>query len=136
MPKPQRDSPTPSDPHSVNRANPYIAPRALEYEIPPTDGFPRWGWRLIWGLVVVNGLLMLTVTRPWPVPELITTAAMFWVIFGVPISTGAACTWLALWKRYTPGDLAHRRTVLPLLVSIITVWGLMALGFALGAIAQ
>jgi hypothetical protein len=112
------------------KANPYSAPRSLPEVEQPADGFPRWGWRAIWAVIVFNSLVLLVLLMRWPLPEPVETVVIHWWELGIPLTTAAANTWLALWKRFTSSDLAHRRTVLALLVSIITLWGLTALGFS------
>ena len=121
----QRELNPPDSPQES--VNPYRAPRSLDEADPSPAGFPRWGWRVIWGLMIFNGLLLgLGHTIHIQLPEPVIIALLYWTIWGIPLSTAASCTWLVLWKRFTPSDVKHRKTVLSLLVSLITVWGLLA----------
>lgn len=130
MPQRPTDTPPPAETHTDERANPYRAPRSLDEPVQPAEGFPRWGWQMIWAVISFNSLVLLVLLMRWPLPEPVFTALVHWWELGIPLSTAAANTWLVLWKRFTHRDLTHRKTVLALLVSIITLWGLSALGFS------
>lgn len=120
-----------NSPHAEEGANPYRAPRSMDESDPSPAGFPRWGWGLIWAVLIVDGLLLLLhMAQEW-LPSLGRTVLLYGMLWGVPISTGVVSMWLTLWTRYSESDLQQRKTVLPLLVSIITVWGLlMAFSYA------